>query len=282
MNIWSILIAMAALPVQAEGPPRGHLVIVGGGATPPEVYGRILEMAGGPKARVVVVPQASRDPEGGQKAAARWQDVGAKEVVILDPKQPKIAMGAIESADLIWVRGGSQTLLMEALADTGLPEAIRARFREGAIVGGTSAGAAAMSRVMIAGWSGGQADTVRLSEGLGLWPEVVVDQHFLRRKRFDRLKGVVLAHPDLVGVGIDEATAVVVTGRQFEVIGVSEVVVIDARKGSTAKPKEKDAAGVAPEDAAAQDYATQTLKAGMTFDLDAGLVAGPVAAAERN
>ncbi len=269
MTFWTILIAMTALPAQPEGPPRGHLVIVGGGATPPEVYARILDMAGGPKAKVVVVPQASRDPEGGQKVAARWQEVGAREVVILDPKQPRIALGAIESADLIWVRGGSQTLLMEALADTGLPEAIRARFHDGAIVGGTSAGAAAMSRVMIAGWSGGKADTVRLSEGLGLWPEVIVDQHFLRRKRFDRLKGVVLSHPDLVGIGIDEATAVVVTGRQFEVIGASEVVVIDARKD--AKVEET-----------ARQFATQTLRAGMTFDLDSGLIAGPVASAERN
>jgi len=276
MNILLSVFMSAALLATAAEPPRGRLVVVGGGATRPEVYERILELAGGKQARVVVVPQASRDPEAGQKMAARWQEVGAGEVVVLDPTQPRIARSAIESADLIWVRGGSQTRLMEALAGTGLPEAIRARFHRGAVIGGTSAGAAVMSRVMITGWSGGQADSVRTAEGLGLWPEVIVDQHFIRRHRFERLKGVVLDHPDLVGIGIDEATAVVVTGRQFEVIGESDVVVIDARKLASALDKDRDkAAAKVARDAA--DVATQILKPGMKYDLDAGVMAGPIA-----
>ena len=279
MNIIAAILASATLLVTAAEPPKGRLVIVGGGVTPPEVFGRILDMAGGPKARVMVVPQASRDPEAGRKMAALWREVGAKEVVVLDPSEPGLALSAIAAADLIWVRGGSQTRLMDALAGTGIPAAIRERFHTGAVIGGTSAGAAVMSRVMIAGWAGGQANSVRTAEGLGLWPEVIVDQHFIRRHRFERLKGVVLDHPDLVGVGIDEATAVVVTGRQFEVIGDSDVVVIDARKLAPARESTKAEAKVSAKAAKdAADVATQILKPGMKYDLDAGVMAGPIAA----
>ena len=185
--------------------------------------------------------------------------VGASEVAILNPADPKGAVAAIDEADLIWVRGGNQNLLMDALAGTEIPEAIRRRFREGAVVGGTSAGAAVMSRVMIAGRDPKDRNAPRLSEGLGLWPEVIVDQHFLRRMRLDRLTGAVLGHPDLVGVGIDESTAVVVSGRQFEVIGASEVVVLDARKADKPNPTEAD-------------LTKHVLKAGMTFDLDKGVL----------
>ena len=95
---------------------------------------------------------------------------------------------------------------------------------------------------MIAGWTC-TADhrILRTSHGLGLWPETIIDQHFLRRSRTDRLKGVVLQHPELIGIGIDEATAVVVSGREFEVMGASKVIVLDARK-LNAKSKSRDVA----------------------------------------
>jgi cyanophycinase len=160
---------------------------------------------------------------------------------------------------------------MRALAKTDVPEAIRRRYMEGAIVGGTSAGAAVMSQVMIAGKSDlgslTAGDTPTYT-GLGLWPDVIVDQHFLKRGRFSRLTTAVLDRPKLIGVGIDESTAVVVTGRTFEVIGRSNVVVVDARKATMTHAKNG-------EPAAGANLTMHVLRAGMRFDLDRGVVAGP-------
>ena len=265
--MWISSILAAALMAGAAELPKGRLVVAGGGTLSREIEEKILDLAGGKKAHVVVVPQASTDPTAGARTAARWHESGASEVAILDPANPEAAAAAIREADLIWVRGGNQNLLMSALAGTEIPEAIRKRFREGAVIGGTSAGAAVMSRVMIAGRDPKDRNAPRIAEGLGLWPEVIVDQHFLRRMRLDRLTGAVLEHPDLVGVGIDESTAVVVTGRHFDVIGQSEVIVLDARKAENHKPTEAD-------------LTKYVLKAGMTYDLDKGVLTASLPARE--
>src|SRR5439155_4806352 len=153
------------------------------------------------------------------------------------------AVKAVESADLIWMPGGDQNRLMEALMPTDVPAAIRARYRKGATVGGTSAGAAVTSTLCLTG----EADldrirhgTTAVREGLGLWPHVIVDQHFVRRERFNRLLSAVLDRPELVGVGVDESTAAVVIGTTFEVIGSGQVLVIDARKAKSAPGKKGD------------------------------------------
>jgi cyanophycinase len=128
--------------------------------------------------------------------------------------------------------GGYQNRIMKAIDGTGLADVIRARFQAGAIVGGTSAGAAVISEAMITGEADLQSLTAQKTEiakGLGLWPDVIVEQHFLKRQRANRLLSAVIDHPSLVGVGIDESTAVVVHGSSFDVIGKSSVVVIDAR-----------------------------------------------------
>ena len=149
-----------------------------------------------------------------------------------------------------------------------MPDAIRARYRDGALVGGTSAGAAVMSASMITGEADLQSITAAKTElkpGLGLWPEVIVDQHFLKRQRNNRLISAVLDHPELVGVGVDETTAVFVTGREFEVLGKNSVVVIDARKAAVDKTP---AGGLAT----GRGLVMSVLKEGMKFDL--GKIAG--------
>jgi cyanophycinase len=159
---------------------------------------------------------------------------------------------------------------MRALTDAGLVDAIRERFRQGATIGGTSAGAAVMSLIMLSavGGTDGKTSTVE-APGLALWADVIVDQHFLIRNRSARLQEAVLRHPDKPGIGIDERTAVVVRGHFFEVIGVSKVVVMDARRASRAKPAAAGAAGVA----------TTILQAGMRFDLQKGAIIPQVAEA---
>ena len=208
------------------GNAKGKLVIVGGGRLTAEIQKRTLVLAGGVRAKVLVIPQAAQRADGALAKAAIWKKAGAGEVAILDLSDPKKAAAAVMRADLIWMPGGSQRRLMNALKDTGVPEAIRQRYRDGAVVGGTSAGAAVMSKSMISG----DEVTAEFFEGLGLWPEAIVDQHFFVRRRFNRLLDAVLHRPGLIGVGIDERTALFLYEKSFEVIGDSSILILDARK----------------------------------------------------
>src|SRR5512147_1417882 len=211
-----ILACGVSIHAQSRVVAKGHLVVIGGGTIPDDVRARALQLGGGPKAIVVVLPQASELPETGPDAVEVWKKAGAAKATALDVADRAGAIAAIKEATLIWFPGGDQTRFMKAVDGTGIPEAIRARYEQGATVAGTSAGAAVMSTVMITGDDMDlQAITARKTDtkpGLGLWPQVIVDQHFLKRQRHNRLLSGVLDHPDLVGVGIDESTAVVVTG----------------------------------------------------------------------
>jgi cyanophycinase len=248
----------------AQTTPKGHLVIIGGGTIPDDLRMRVLELSGGPKAIVVVMPQASELPETGPETVALWKKFGAASAQVIQPSDVPAAKAAVNEATLIWFPGGDQTKLTKAWAGTGIPDLIRQRYQQGATVAGTSAGAAVMSKVMITGdgmdlqaITSKKTDT---AEGFGLWPMAIVDQHFLKRQRTNRLVSAVLDHPDLVGVGIDESTALVVQGSRFDVIGQSAVVVIDARKARvTPTPAGENITG--------QNMTLHVLKAGMGLDL---------------
>lgn len=220
---------------------QGPLVVAGGGSLPDDVTRRTLDLAGGKDARVVVVPQASASGDAGERAARPWRQLGAARVDVLDPDRPD----PLRRATLIWIGGGSQSRLMKSLEGTGVPELIRERRLAGAVVGGSSAGAAVQSKIMITG------DTTPPAEGLALDDRVIFDQHFLARRRFGRLLDQVLKHPALVGVGIDEGTAVVVRGTVYEVIGRGRVVFVDAREAEGGRNLE-----------------LHVLEAGQSFDLE--------------
>ncbi|MFM9962017.1 MAG: cyanophycinase [Planctomycetaceae bacterium] len=263
MGIWLLTAVLLADP-QAEL-PKGRLVVIGGGATPTSVVNRTLELSGGKSAKIAVLPAA--DPDYGPGSVATWKRNGANNVVLVNPQQTAAAVKTIREADLIWFPGGLQGVFMNNIRGSGaeIAEIIRSRYRDGAIIGGTSAGAAVMGKTMIGGRS--DLDSLRVGEapylqnGLGLWPEAIVDQHFLQKGRFNRLALAVIDYPELVGIGIDEETAVIVRGHQFEVIGNSNVTVIDGRKAS----REKLNKG---EPAAARNLKIHVLRAGMTFRFD--------------
>jgi cyanophycinase len=223
-----------------------------------------VSAGGGPAGHVVIFPQASELAETGADAVKMWTEAGFSRAVVADSKDPETAIRLVREATFIWFPGGDQNRLMKAFENTGIPDAIRARYAEGALVGGTSAGAAVMSRVMITGEADLQSITAGKTEtapGLALFPQVIVDQHFLKRQRANRLISVVLDHPGLVGVGIDETTAIFVTGNAFEVLGKNSVVIIDARKAAvTAMPTGQLSSG--------RNLALTVLTAGMTYKLD--------------
>jgi cyanophycinase len=261
----SIAVACASTASRAPA-PRGHLVIVGGGNFGDEVVARALELSGGANAHVVVLPQASELADRGEDAAKMWREAGAAEVTnLVDLSDGARARELLGRADLIWLGGGDQTRLMAALRDAQLIELVRERYRSGATVAGTSAGAAVMSAHMLTG-EGDDAlvriarGTTQTAEGLGLFAGAIVDQHFVRRQRNNRLLSVVLEHPSEVGFGIDERTAAVVSGSRIDVLGPGAVVVFDARH-ATVEPTEPNA------QAAARDLELHVLRGGMFFDL---------------
>lgn len=220
-----------------EGPgttePRGRLELHGGGSIDPGYRPRLLAEAGGPAARLVLVPHASAVPENWQVSMDRWRSVGAHHAENLDLTNLERAVAQIEEADLVWLGSGDQVRLVNALAASPLREALRRRYREGLHVAGISAGVAALSAVMITGEEAdGVTGATHVAPGLGLWQEVILDQHVLARERLGRLERAVRDHPGLIGVGIDEDTSVTVErGRLLTVRGDSVAVVVRVRDG---------------------------------------------------
>lgn len=246
------------LRLDAGAKKLGHLIAVGGGGTTPAIVKKTLELAGGPKARMLIVPQSSASLNSGKSSADFWRESGAENINVLSLDDKEQALKSIKEADLIWMPGGDQNRLMKAVEATGIPEAIRERYQAGATVGGTSAGAAVLSGVMLTG----DADLTAIRQGntksamgLDLWPGAIVDQHFIKRQRFNRLLSAVMDHPQLIGIGVDESTAAILTGSTFEVVGAGQVVVIDARNGKVAAPN------------VAGDIRIHVLTEGMTFDM---------------
>jgi len=233
-----VALALAvALPAVA-GDPLGHLVLIGGGSKPRAALAKFVELAGGPDAPIVVFPTASERRRTGKELVELFsEDYGCRKVTVApvrtrdDALSPEVA-AMVERAGGVFFSGGDQSRITRAILGTPLEGALRRAFARGAAVAGTSAGTACMSDPMITGegdFSVLTAANVELVPGLGLFPGVIVDQHFVARQRQNRLISVVLEHPELLGVGVDEATAVWVRpDRTFEVLGEGWVMVFDA------------------------------------------------------
>ena len=216
----------------------GPLVIVGGGGTPVAMRQHFVKLAGGKAARIAVLPQASSRADRGQSSVKMFSELSTI-VFIVELKNPKAARGRLDEATAIWFSGGSQAALYKALEKAGLVKYIRERHARGLPFGGTSAGAAVMSAVMIPAMPekpGLRAGNTPTTPGLGLAPGLIIDQHFIVRRRINRLLSAVLDHPGHLGVGIGEATAIIIRGKHFTVMGENSVIVIDPRAAKLAKP----------------------------------------------
>jgi len=259
MNLMRLLFLILSCTLNAGEP--GVLVIVGGGGTPEMVRKHFVELAGGEKARIAVLPQASSRPNRGEASVEVYTKLGVGEVYSVTLDDTKKARALINKATAIWFPGGSQGQLYQELDKAGLVEFVRGRHRAGIPFAGTSAGAAIMSEVMIPNAPekpGLIGDNTPVTKGLGLVPELIIDQHFIARHRMDRLLSAVMDHPDRIGVGIGEATAIIVRGGNFSVMGKGSVVVIDARKAKISNGKSgKLQSG--------SNLSLNILKAGQTF-----------------
>jgi cyanophycinase len=204
-------------------------VLLGGGPTPADVFTRTLNLSGGRSAIVAVLPQTYTDDSIGDAAVELWKKTGARDVFKLKLDDMDRARTALDRATLIWMPGGFQGLLMKTLTGTPIPDVIRRRFAEGATIGGASAGAAAMSATMIADESTPEGETTggpRTMEGLALWPAAIVSPHFTERRRSGPLVAILRNHPGLIGVGIDEGTAIFVSNGHLEVAGHGTITIL--------------------------------------------------------
>ncbi len=247
---------------------KGTLVIVGGGGMPPAILEAFLGASGGKGGVVGIIPTSTSDPEG---ALTAWKadlekaglafvalDVRARE----DAFRPDLLAQATRCTGF-WFSGGDQNLVGDKIVGTPLQALIQARYEAGACIGGTSAGAAIMSRIMLTGDDRNGKELLsefgpgayRTREGMGFLPAgVIVDQHFLRRSRENRLFSLIMDHPDHLGLGIDEATALVVKDGVARVVGERSVMVFDP-------------AGMTLRDAAFRNLRIHVLRAGEGLDL---------------
>ena len=206
---------------------RGSLIISGGGTPAPVIKDRFLALAGNSEANLVIIPTASLTADGNAKEhAAAWRDANLSKITILHTRDRKKAddpafVAPLKSASAVWISGGSQTRLSDAYVGTLVEAELHALLTRGGVIGGTSAGAAIMSRDMIAS---GKSEP-RMGTGFGFLPYSIIDQHFLTRNRQTRSLKAVEEHPGRFGLGIDEGTALEVRGRLMRVIGNSTVTV---------------------------------------------------------
>ncbi len=220
---------------QEVGPTNGSLVIVGGGLTPGIVQ-RFIELAGGPDASIIVIPTAlggDNAAASGESFARRLAGYGAKNVSVLHTRDRERANSAsfvqpLTEAGGVWFGGGRQWRLADAYLGTKTEQALRGVLDRGGVIGGTSAGATIQGSYLVRGDS--KTNMIMMGDheqGFGYLKNTAIDQHVLSRNRqFDMIE-VIRAKPQLLGIGIDEDTAIVVQGDEFEVIGRSYVAIYD-------------------------------------------------------
>lgn len=213
---------------------RGAVFLAGGGGTPPEVPQTMLRIAGGADALVVILAHTQQDvARGGRRSAELFRENGAQKVLAPDTLDPDELAGLLQTARAVWIPGGDQNRFMERLGGSAaLLKSIRGVLERGGAVGGTSAGASLMGARMPTGDHSPEGElkvgASPLAPALGLIPNAVVDQHFLKRQRLPRLLCAVLENPTLLGIGVDEdAWAMVQDGKLT--VHRAQVIVVRAQ-----------------------------------------------------
>ncbi len=220
---------------------KSAVMIIGGGEDKVQdrkILRAFVENSGGASARIAIIPSASREPDIiGRIYHQIFTELRAEVVQVFDIRErleqtPAEVEAQLDGITGIFMTGGDQLRLCALIAETPLAIAIRERVQRGKIVlAGTSAGAAVMGHHMIAGGGSGDSphkEIVNMSIGLGIIPNIIVDQHFHNRNRMARLMTAIAAHPDKIGIGIDEDTAAIFEPDHImRVMGRGTVAVVD-------------------------------------------------------
>ena len=234
-----LIILLSVVVVAQTIAAQQRLLVVGGGDRPDEAVRKFVEWSGGEKARLLMITWASGVPKESFEALKKDFSIVPTTAVEhaamrpLDTEKRARFIEQLKTATGVFFSGGDQNRIMDVLADEELLKLIREKYRAGTPVGGTSAGAAAISDPMMTG----EADLkildgskVGTRKGLGLIPNVIFDQHFLVRQRHNRLFGLIMVNPKMLGIGIDEGTAVLIEdNRRLTVAGKTQVMFVLAK-----------------------------------------------------
>jgi cyanophycinase len=235
---FGVVLLAGVLPAQEVGPPHGALVIVGGALENNTIRERFLELAGGPKAPMVIIPTAGEEDRYDQyyPGARVWRELGVEDLTVLHTRDRNVAnsdefVAPLRRARGVWFPGGRQWRLADAYLDTRTELELRAVLDRGGVIGGSSAGATILGSFLVRGDT--RNNVIMMGdhvEGFGFLRNTAIDQHLLARNRHFDLIPVIEKYPQLLGIGLDEDTAIVVRGDEFEVLGQSVVAIYDSHR----------------------------------------------------
>jgi cyanophycinase len=227
------------------GPAKGTLIIVGGGGMEGTgIVEKFIQLAGGPDKKFIIVPTAggNKNDDGTVRAyeesqiIGAWQKRGIKNVRMLHTHDPKVADGEafvkdLKDADAVWFNGGRQWNIVDSYANTRTFAEFHKVLERGGVIGGSSAGATIQGQYLVRGDTSGpnviMTEEPNHQEGFKFLRRSAIDQHINARNRWDDLIPVIQKHPNLLGIGLSEGTAIVVTADRFEVLGKWKVAVHD-------------------------------------------------------
>lgn len=254
---------------------KGYLVIIGGVHTE-KTSRKFVELAGGQNARIIIIPNAGSNPvKNSELHKKEFEELGAQADYLLFTRETADAdsnLRKMDWANAVYFLGGDQSDLTKDMLDTKLLQKVYDIYFKGGVVGGSSAGAAVMSEVMITGnellnkdstsaFISIQKGNIETAKGFGFLKNAIIDQHFLKRKRHNRLITLMCENPHLLGIAIDEATAIVVNPDDtFEVIGDNQVLVYDPTESENVRIDENGNFGIT-------DLKMHLLISGDKFDL---------------
>lgn len=244
LTIAAIAISMSCcINKQDQGKSTGKLFIIGGGNRTDTMMNELVDLAGiRNEGYIYILPMASSVPDSSIIWAKEDFNVtGIKKVFGYNFLQgvtpPKAQLDSLRNASLIYICGGDQSRFMSVVLNTPVMNALHEAYKNGSVISGTSAGAAVMSKKMItgnqkkhketdAGFVSIESDNIEITQGLGFLTDVIIDQHFIKRQRLNRLVAAAIENPDELCVGIDESTAIIVDGDFATVTGIHQVIVI--------------------------------------------------------
>jgi cyanophycinase len=244
---WVLTIALVVVTFLTYGQGKGSLFIIGGGDRSPALVRELVETAHLRSTDyIVVLPMATSIPEESIAYISEQLSEFSKHAITSfnftkeQANNNQSWIDSVQNARLIYITGGDQNKFMDVVRGTKLYDALHLAYRNGATISGTSAGAAVMSQIMITGAQRDKSDkdsfreiksnSAVTSEGMGFLTNAIIDQHFIIRSRYNRLLSVLADHPDKTVIGIDEGTAIIVTGKKVKVAGDSQVLVISKPK----------------------------------------------------
>jgi len=273
-NLLLIVLALTSLSYTFA---QGNLLIIGGGRRGDAMMNKFVQLAGGVNAGILIIPNASGNTElAGSSQEEEFLDMGCNNVryIVFDKHlvNSDSLINSLSNIKGVFICGGDQSILSKLFVPSKFLDFLKKVYKDGGVIAGTSAGAAIMSKVMITGNEKINQDStsyfhtimpgnVETIEGFGFLKDIVIDQHFIIRKRLNRLISVILEKPELLGIGIDESTAILVKpDYTMEIVGDRTVVIVDASK--TLNVSTNDIGLYA-----ADNISLSILKAGDKFDL---------------